>query len=82
MAGVKPNYNAALDCEDFLNPDPSSIIQLASVKALERPVRLLDVLAKLDCRPKNLRKWGVIVIGGARKISEADYRRILSASRA
>ncbi len=80
VAAVKPNYNEALDCEDFLNPDPSSIIQLTSVEALQTPVRLLDVLATLDCRPKNLRKWGVIVIGGARKLSEDDYRRILFAS--
>lgn len=79
VAAVKPNYSAALDREDFLNPNPSSIIQLASVEALEKPVRLLDVLAELDCRPKNLRKWGVIVIGGARRISEGDYQRLLSA---
>jgi len=70
-----------LDGDDILNDAASSMIELSNFKLFPNPVYLKGILKELDCCPKNITKWGVILYGGARKISYHDFSYILSKSR-
>lgn len=70
-----------IDGEDILNGSASSIIEMSEFKSFRKLVHLKSILKNLDCCPKSMSKWGVILYGGARKITERDYTTICVESR-
>lgn len=66
----------AVDPPHFLTDLPDSVLELSEVAFLDPPVSFRDVAPRLSISPKNPRKWGVIVQGGVRALSEKDWRLV------
>ena len=66
---------------DTICERPWSVLDLFNSEVFDAPVDFRSLLPHLDCRPKNLRKWGVVVLGGLKSITEHDYEKIISQSR-
>jgi len=69
-----------LDGEDVLSEPASNIICFGPLKFFTVPVHLKSNLQFLDCCPKSMTKWGSILIGGARRISQHDYDFIIGST--
>jgi hypothetical protein len=53
------------------------VLSSSNITRFVRPVLIRDILPSLDMCPRNLLKWGVVFMGGARMISVRDYNSIL-----
>lgn len=65
----------------FLTGMPSTMVFIDKIQRFEAPVAIRDVLTQLECCPKNLAKWGVILHAGVRQLSDRDFKTIVLASR-
>ena len=45
-----------------------------SLDFFETPVLFKDVLPKMSFCPSNITKWGVVLIGGVRYLSDRDFK--------
>ena len=68
--GTDPDAEAAIH----------SILEFKDIERLDAPVDFKVALETLSFAPKNMKKWGVVVLGGCRYISDEDYKKILSFS--
>jgi hypothetical protein len=66
---------------EFLTDYPSSIMRLTDVMRLPATVQLRRVVPQLECCPKNMQKWGIILHGGVRQLSDYDYDFIVKESK-
>ncbi len=55
-----------------------STLSFENIKLLKCPISFKSLLPELSFCPKNMSRWGVIVLGGTRRISDEDYEIILS----
>lgn len=61
--------------------DPASIVlSLHEVRQLKVPIRFRDVLPDLSIAPKNMSKWGVVLHGGSRRLTDADWAKLFESS--
>lgn len=65
----------------FFTDYPSSIMKLADVARLPAHVVLRRVVPRLECCPKNMQKWGIILHGGVRQLSDHDFDLIVKESK-
>jgi hypothetical protein len=63
---------------EFLTDFPSSLMKLEDVERLPARVELRKVVPRMDCCPKNMKKWGIILHGGVRQLSDRDFGLIVS----
>lgn len=69
------------ESSEFFTDYPSSIMKLADVTRLPTHVVLRGVLPRLECCPKNMQKWGIILHGGVRQLSDHDFDLIVKESK-
>jgi hypothetical protein len=55
-------------------------IELGAPAALTPSVKIQDALAKLSFTPSNATRWGVVLMGGVRRISDRDWTVIAGGS--
>lgn len=53
-----------------------SFLVLDNIHKFEAPIKIKDIATHLDFFPVDNKKWGTILMGGARKISEHDFQVI------
>lgn len=53
--------------------DISYKLSFSNIKIFKSQISFLDKLKLSSMKPNNLSKWGVIVMGGLRKISNSDF---------
>lgn len=58
---------------------PESVLVLSNISVLKQPVDVTEILDSLTFIPKNIKKWGVAFMGGARLVNQADYNRLTDA---
>jgi hypothetical protein len=54
-------------------PFADLLIRLDQVVILPSPVPFRAMLSELDCRPTNMAKWGAILQGGCRRLTDHDF---------
>jgi hypothetical protein len=77
--GQKVNWSAGrtrIDPARYDTEAPTQALVLAGLKYLHPPVSFKDALPKLTICPSNMQRWGVVLMGGVRGISEADWRTL------
>lgn len=67
----RPNSEA--ETQRFLTNSPSLMIEMREIIRFKHPVSIRPILEQLDFCPKNLAKWGVVFLGGVRRISDSDF---------
>jgi len=72
---VEKNFRRRIqiDPEDILTAPAETVIELCDIKYFENLVVFKEKLPDLECKPKNMKKWGVVLIGGVRRICEKDF---------
>ncbi len=64
----------AIDPRRFVTAPPDQIIRLDAVNWLQKPIVVNEVVHRLSFCPKNRKKWGVVMMGGARALIERDWQ--------
>jgi hypothetical protein len=79
---VVPLANKLLidECRLTIGPTPKSMIILTDTNKFKTKVFLRTIVSQLECYPKNSNKWGMILQGGCRKISDHDWNYIIKAA--
>ena len=81
--------SAAAQIKEFLRPEKNKyyleehgvveyLVLFEDIKFFKRPVSFRKLLENLSFCPQNIQKWGVILMGGIRKLNTADYQIIIS----
>ncbi len=70
----------SVDSEDVLTAAAEYIVTFSRIERLAPPINFKSLLPQLKMCPKNLSKWGVILMGGTRQIEETDYKMIKSSA--
>lgn len=75
VEGVDPARRAGprVDPAKYLTDEPVIVLRLRDLVELETPVPFRDALPLLSFRPRNLDKWGIILHGGSRGMTEGDW---------
>jgi len=55
---------------------PESVLVLSNIQMLKQPVDVVEILNTLSFIPRNIKKWGVAFMGGARLVNQSDYNRL------
>lgn len=76
------NPHSVEETRRYLTGMPSTLVHLDKVSRFDPPVLIRDVLPRLECCPRNLSKWGVILHAGVRQLSDTDFDIIAGGSRA
>lgn len=63
-----------VDKEDILTDTPDRVIQIKDLLIYKEPMRAKTTLKKMSFFPENESRWGVVLMGGCRKLSEPDYK--------
>ena len=61
----------------YLTGNAYEILQFREIVWIEPAIKFREILETLSFCPKNLKKWGVVLHGGARRISAEDYAIIM-----
>ena len=69
------------DGGDVLTDRPTSILELEHIEWFKNPVSIYSIKEKLNFIPKNNPKWGCVLQGGARKITQTDRDLIVSSQK-
>ena len=75
----KNNRDELPEENEFVTGNAYEIISLDDISMFPSPIKFRDVLPSLSICPANMGKWGVILHGGARRISGSDFSIIMSA---
>jgi hypothetical protein len=75
---IKPQRRFTIDPPNVCFEPPDSIIEFKDVFVFCRSIPFKQMLPELQCRPKNLVKWGSILCGGSLSISKSDYDYLYS----
>jgi hypothetical protein len=67
----------SIDPPHYVTEPPAAALRLRRVTFLDPPVDFLAALPGLGMKPRNMKKWGVVLMGGCRAVTEADWRRLL-----
>jgi len=62
---------------EFVTGNAFEIIRLSETNIFETPVNFKEALPKLSFCPSNMGKWGVVLHGGARRISADDFGMLI-----
>ena len=73
---ISRNMAGFQEGKEFFTQTPHQLVKLEDIAVWKNPVILREILPQLECCPKNMSKWGVILHGGVRRISDADYNTI------
>ena len=65
--------NAKVDLDGVLTERPDALLTLSKIHKFKTGIEFRKILPKLECAPKNLKKWGIVLIGGVRRISSKDF---------
>jgi hypothetical protein len=60
----------------FVDPGLLNIcyrLSFKSIKLFSNPILFLDRLRQSTIMPKNPKKWGVVLMGGVRKVDQSDF---------
>lgn len=80
VAGVTTSSTRRASNEPTASEAVSHVLALEHIQMLEPPVDFRSQLPFLEMRPRNLSKWGVILMGGVRGIGRADWSRLFNQS--
>lgn len=69
-----------VDPEKYMTDQPATVLELEDVRYLKTPLEFRTKLKLLSFRPKNLTKWGTILMGGCRAVSEPDWNVLFNAA--
>lgn len=69
---IDPHYSLSSPCKTAL--------RLGNLVLFETPVSLRHLIGKLELLPSGMKHWGVIVMGGCRRLSSSDFETILEAA--
>ncbi len=58
----------------MLDDIPSLVVEFKSFKHLKRPCSIFRLLDHLDIIPKNRTKWGAVLVGWVRQLTEHDFK--------
>lgn len=67
-----------IDPVEFVTSHPDIVLELEQVEMLSQPVFFRDLLPSLSFCPSNMSKWGIVLMGGARAVSEEDWRILIA----
>lgn len=74
---VKPSRDYLVDTEDIMTDIPETVLKISDCNIFPVPINIKPILSKLSFFPENEKKWGVVFMGGSRKISEEDYKILI-----
>jgi hypothetical protein len=78
---VRPwRSGAALDPSAYATEVPHLVVELGDAGLLPTPVRFKDVLPRLSFAPADLSRWGPLLQGGSRRLSQEDWELMLPVS--
>ena len=63
-----------IDPEGHLAERPSIVLALSDIQWIESPIVFRERLPDLAMKPKNMSNWGAVLMGGARAVSQDDWR--------
>jgi hypothetical protein len=70
------NSGHTIEHDDYLSEPADKLILLTDVREIE-PIDFRSIVRTLSLAPKsNVKKWGVILMGGSRKVNEKDWKKI------
>lgn len=73
----KPSNISLITSDDELIEEPPYInLCFEKIQYLKKPINFRSKLELLSFCPKNLQKWGVVLIGGCRQLNDTDWNRI------
>ena len=75
--GRKLTHGVATDPPQLFLPPPDQVLVLRGTEFLQPAPRLRDVVERLSFRPKRIEAWGVVLIGGCRALSRADWNLVV-----
>lgn len=79
VAGAKIRSTSKRASDDVFDEEPPLFyLEFQDVNFLSIPINFKEKVKLLSFYPKNEKKWGVVLMGGCRKISEEDWKIILS----
>lgn len=64
----------SIDPEKYITDSPALVLHLADVSWLEQPLDFRSLLSELSFCPANMQKWGAVLQGGSRALSEPDWK--------
>ena len=70
-----------VDPARYQTPLPTKVLHLRNIEWLQRPFKFREALEGLSFCPKNLTKWGVVLIGGVRQVTQRDWDILLENGR-
>jgi hypothetical protein len=74
------NHQSLQEFQITIGPTPELVIELKKVTVFPTPLPLKSIVTELECYPTGSNKWGTILQGGCRKISDRDCELILSSA--
>ena len=82
VASIQPfkSRSHSDELDKYLTNTPSQVLFLNEPVIFSEPIQFRSILPNLECCPSNLQKWGVILHGGVKKISDNDFSYILGKS--
>lgn len=73
----KLSYGGVTDPPQLFLPAPDQVLVLQRTEFLQPAPRLRDVVERLSFRPERIEAWGVVLIGGCRALSLADWNLVV-----
>jgi hypothetical protein len=71
IAEIDPHYSLSAPCETAL--------RLTNLLIFDKPVPLRNLFGEVSFLPIGMKRWGVIVMGGCRRLSRNDFAVVLKA---
>lgn len=78
---AKNDCRGPIDPDRYLTDFPNQTLILKDVERLEDPVDFRSKLDDLSFKPKNMTKWGIVLMGGCRSLQRGDWDSLFSADR-
>lgn len=66
--------------QHYLSEPPFKMFELDEIIVFKKPVKISDVRDSLSFIPRHS-KWGVVMYGGCRPLSDEDFEKIVAASK-
>lgn len=76
VATKKPSHSP-IDPSKYLTDPPAYCLVLKEIRHLTPYIDFRARLPDLSFCPKNMQKWGVVLMGGCRALSEVDWRLLI-----
>lgn len=70
---------ASVDPDRYLTDLADQVLRIEDVQYLDPPVLLKAKIGRMSFAPANMTRWGVVLMGGCRALSEADWGVLFAA---